>query len=485
MPDIIVLHGNQRCTHAFTGTPLLHELLRSLGYAVPTPCGGKGVCGKCAVMAQGALDPPPAHGRCLACVTRVLGDAEITLPREEELRNIALAGALPLFDMHPMPGRYGLAVDIGTTTLAAQLIDLAHARVLASASRRNPQREVSDNVIGRIEAALAGQGAQLQQLVKDAIAKLTQEAAMASQIDPNQVDAWVVTGNTTMLYLLTGRDPETLSHAPFEPDWTADETVEGMYLPPCIGAFIGADTVCAILSTRLMHHEGTALLADIGTNGEVALWHGGTLYCCATAAGPAFEGGGIRDGVGSVAGAVDRVWVEDGILRYSTIADETPVGICGSGLVDAAAALLETGQLDETGAMDNDEESIAPGVALTGQDIRKLQLAKGAIAAGIRTLCKTVGIGMEQVDAFYVAGGFGAHLDMDNAAKIGLIPRALVQKAVSVGNAALAGAMMMLLRQEFIEEARNIACKAQVVTLSGSAAFSDAFVDSMMFEEIV
>lgn len=485
MPDITVLSGGASHVYAFSGTPVLSDLLRSLGYSVTTPCGGKGVCGKCALQAEGALNPPPVNGRCLACVTRVVGDAIVTLPRAEDLRNIALAGALPLFENNPMPGRYGLAVDIGTTTMAVQLIDLQNGRVLSPAAQRNPQREVSDNVIGRIEAALEGQGAYMEKLVLDAIAALTARAAKASGVPANQVDHLVVTGNTTMLYLLTGRSPVTLSRAPFEADWLADETVHGnMYLPPCIGAFIGADTVCAILSTRLVHHTETVLLADIGTNGEVALWHEGKLYCCATAAGPAFEGGGIRDGVGSVEGAVDRVWVEGGELRYTTIGDAAPIGVCGSGLIDAAAALLETGRLDETGAIDDEEEAIAPGVALTGQDLRKLQLAKGAIAAGIRTLCHTLGISMEDIAHFYVAGGFGAHLDMDNAAKIGLIPRALARKAVSVGNAALAGAMLLLLRQEFIDEARQTVQGAQVVTLSGSPAFAEAFVDSMMFEEL-
>lgn len=485
MPEITIVRGDSRKVHPFSGTPLLHELLRSLGYPVTTPCGGKGVCGKCALEAQGALNPEPVNGRCLACATRVTGDVIVTLPRDEDLRNIALAGALPLFETNPQAGRYGLAVDIGTTTMAVQLIDLKTGQILSPAAQRNPQREVSDNVIGRIEAALAGQGEHLEKLVRDAIRALSARASKASGTPTDQVDQLVVTGNTTMLYLLTGRSPLKLSRAPFEPDWLADETVDGgMYLPPCIGAFIGADTVCAILSTRLIHHEETVLLADIGTNGEVALWHRGKLYCCATAAGPAFEGGGIRDGVGSVEGAVDRVWAENGELKFTTIGDAKPTGICGSGLIDAAAALLATGRLDETGAIEGDEEVIAPGVALTGQDLRKLQLAKGAIAAGIRTLCGTLHISMDDIAHFYVAGGFGAHLDMDNSARIGLIPRALAGKAVSVGNAALAGAMMMLLRQEFVEEARQTARDAQIVTLSGSPAFADAFVDSMMFEEL-
>lgn len=486
MAQLTVIAGGVAKTVAFEGTPLVADLLRAHGYEVPTPCGGKGVCGKCAVQAEGSLSPPAKDGRCLACSTRLTGDAVITLAAAETLRNIALSGDLPLFDASPVPGRYGLAVDIGTTTLAAALIDLRQAKTVVFAARRNPQREIADNVIGRIEASLEGAGSQLQASVRGEIDALKKEACQQAGIDEAQVDATVITGNTTMLYLWEGRNPLTLSRAPFEADWLAGGwAADGKtYLPRCIGAFLGADIVCAVLASRMTTHDETVLLIDIGTNGEIALWHQGRLYCCATAAGPAFEGGGIRDGVGSVAGAVDTVRVENGKLAYTTIADAPPIGICGSGLIDAAASLLALDMLDETGSLDEDEASIAPGVALTGQDIRKLQLAKGAVAAGIRTLCRHLDIALEDIGSFYIAGGFGAHLNMENAAQIGLIPRALRHKAVSIGNAALAGAMMMLMRQEFMDEATRLADHAEVITLSGSAAFSEAFVDSMMFEEM-
>jgi uncharacterized 2Fe-2S/4Fe-4S cluster protein (DUF4445 family) len=228
--------------------------------------------------------------------------------------------------------------------------------------------------------------------------------------------------------------------------------------------------------------QETVLLADIGTNGEIALWHEGKLHCCATAAGPAFEGGGIRSGTGSVPGAIDTVWADKGKLLYTTIADAPPQGICGSGLIDAAAALLEIGILEESGALSADKVDIAPGVALTQGDIRQLQLAKGAVSAGIETLCASVGIHPRDVQRFYIAGGFGSHLNARNAAHIGLIPDALAEKTVALGNAALAGAMMLLLNRGFFPEICRIAGMAHILTLSGNAMFAESFVEGMMFE---
>lgn len=484
MPELTVWDGARRHQIHFEGTPLMADVLRQHGLYVATPCGGKGLCRKCALPAQGALEPAPAGGLALACATRLIGDATVRLAAREQLANIALAGALPPFTPNPQPGRWGLAVDIGTTTLAATLLDLSQARAVASAAARNPQRAIADNVIGRIQAALAGQGPALQSMVQEAIRALAQEVCRQAGIDQAQINCMALTGNTAMLYLYTARSPQALSAAPFLADWLGDEWQGSTYLAPCIGAFVGADTVCAILSSGMCSQPQTALLCDIGTNGEVALWHQGQLYCCATAAGPAFEGGGIACGAGSIPGAIDSVWAEGSVLQYTTIAYAEPRGLCGSGLIDAAAALLQTGQLDESGKLAQETVQIAPHVMLSAHDMRQLQLAKGAILAGINTLCTQVGVSARDIETFYVAGGFGAHLNMRSAAAIGRLPRALGLRAQSIGNAALAGAMMLLLRREFVQEARAIVGRAHIVTLSGNPAFNQAFVDAMMFEEM-
>lgn len=484
MPRLSVRLGADKLHIDFEGRPLLSDLLRQQGLPLATPCGGKGICGKCGVLLQQEGEDLPR--RLLACQTRLQGSAQLWLPEAEQLEQIELNRELHMQQGKPMPGRYGLALDIGSTTMAARLVDLSAARPLSAAACRNPQRSVADNVIGRIEAAMAGQGHELQRMVREAADGLLHKACGSAGIRPDLVDKLVVAGNTTMLTLWAGRDVTPLSKAPFHAEWLAGEWDEARrtYLAPCIEAFLGADILLAVLSTGITKRSETALLADIGTNGELALWHAGRLYCCATAAGPAFEGGGIRDGLGSVAGAVDAVWVEEGELRYSTIAGAPARGICGSGLVDAAAALLALGVLDETGALEGEAVEIAPQAALTRQDIRSLQLAKGAVAAGIATLCGKLGIGYDQIQRFYIAGGFGAHLRPESAAAIGLFPAAMKEKALAVGNAALAGALMLLMDEALVQEAEALARQAQVVQLSGDPAFAQAFVDGMMFEEM-
>lgn len=484
LPALRVLADHHEVALPFEGTPLLSDLLRENGFDLDMPCGGKGICGKCRVKAEGSFDPPAQGGFALACGTRVTGDAWVEVPAPRKMEQIEETGFLPSFTPNPLPGRYGLAVDIGTTTLAASLIALPCCELLASASQVNPQRALSDNVIGRVEAAMAGQGGRLQKLVADAIASLKQRVCAQAGIDWGEVDQTVITGNTAMLTLYAGGDTSPLSRAPFIAQSLFGSWIEDIhtYLPPCVGAFLGADLVCAVLASDMLSRRDTTLLADIGTNGELALWHQGTLYCCATAAGPAFEGGGVRDGTGSVAGAVDGVDAKNGEIAYTTIGGAPPCGICGSGLLDALAALLALDKLDETGALSEDEANIAPGVSITQKDVRSLQLAKAAIAAGINTLCDAVGILPSDVSAFYMAGGFGCHIRLESAAAIGLIPGVFLPRAMSVGNAALSGAMLHLMDKTAFDRAAEIARTARVVTLSGNPAFSAHFVDAMALE---
>lgn len=492
MPTLTLRQGDKFTTVAFTGTPALAELLRAQGVPFATPCGGKGLCGKCRVEADGALSPSTAEetalGTRLACRTRLLGDAAVTLPAPRALQNIAASGLRPAFALDPLPSRYGLAVDIGTTTLAASLVSLPTGEVLASAAAENPQRAVAADVLGRIEAAMHGQAVMLQAQVWAAIDRLRAEL-MASLPSPVSVpDQAVVTGNTAMLYLLTKRDPEPLSHAPFTADHLFGHAVAlpgfTAYAPRCMGAYVGADITCALLASQLCSRHETALLADVGTNGEVALWHRGVLRVCSTAAGPAFEGAGLACGCGSVEGAIDRVWVEDGRLACSTIGGAPAVGLCGSGALDALAALLALGRLDETGRLPEGRACLAGDVYLSQQDVRNLQLAKGAVAAGIVTLCQSAGVAPGDVEALYLAGGFGRHIDLQNAAAIGLFPLALTHKAHVIGNAALAGAEMLLLHAPYAQQSEALARKAQVVALGGNPAFSDNYADCMLLEPI-
>ncbi len=507
MPRLTVKQGNSITDIPFEGMPVLSFILRENGFLLETPCGGKGVCGKCKMAANGSLpELTPkererltpgeiARGMRLICQARLTGDAAVFIPKAAELENIQAEGGMPEFSFHPMEGKFGVAVDIGTTTLVLRMVDLKRCRALEAVSAANPQGIIAADVIGRIEAALGGEGERLRVLLIREIERLLDALCSKCAVSPEDIGPIVMAGNTTMLYLLTGRNPITLSRAPFEADclfgfWTDGASLglqavahAKVYLPACAGAFVGADITCGVLASQMRRRQGTALLVDLGTNGEIALWHNGTLYCCATAAGPAFEGGNISMGVGSVPGAIDSVWMEEGKLCHTTLGNRKPVGICGSGLLDAMAALLKLHLVDETGRMEKGEVFLSEEVSLTQKDIRSLQLAKGAIAAGIKTMCHHVGISLSQIGTLYIAGGFGSHVNMENAAAIGLIPGELAGKAVVLGNASLTGAVMLLLQRDFESDMMDIARRAVSVPLGGSGVFADNYMECMMFEE--
>ena len=323
----------------------------------------------------------------------------------------------------------------------------------------------------------------LQTQVTDMVEKLLKEAGEAVGMP----DILVITGNTTMLYLLTGRNPECLSHAPFIADTLFDIDTElygqRVYLPPCMNAFVGADITTAVLASCMCEKAETALLCDIGTNGEMALWKDGRLYVTSTAAGPAFEGAGISCGCGSVRGAIDRVWLENGKLRIHTLGDAEAVGVCGSGLIDAIAAGLLSEQIDETGAMDEDELVLSENVSLEPRDVRAVQLAKAAIAAGLEMLLETADASMDEVGTLYIAGGFGSHLNVESAVTIGLLPQGLKDKAKIVGNAALAGAAQVLLNRNARGMLSRIASASEHVNLGGNPKFNEKYIEMMFFGE--
>ena len=467
------------------------------------PCGGHGKCGKCKVIAKGVLSAPTndelkhliadelAKGVRLACMTYAFGDCEITTTSNKESSQIVTDGELPEFEISPTFAKYGIAVDVGSTTLAARLYGV-DGNILGSTSRINPQQEWGADVITRIEAALGGKAADLARAIREALNGIIYELSVIAKIDSKEIDSVVITGNTVMLSLLTEQSVEPFSHAPFDAERLFGETVRAgelelsnlipttpIYIPPCISAFVGADTTCAILATELCDGD-TAMMADIGTNGEMALWHGGRLTVCSTAAGPAFEGVGISMGMRGAVGAIDKVSIEDGELRSHVIGNTEPVGICGSGLVDAVACMLDLEIVDESGSLEADECTVQAPVCLIPKDIRMLQLAKSAICAGIVTLIDSEGLSASDISTLYIAGGFGNYLNKESAAKIGLFPKDLVDNSVAVGNAALAGASMILLNVEIKERAEEIARCANTLDLSTNPVFSDQYMSGMM-----
>ncbi len=484
MPNLIICKNGTQTNVSFESGTLLDKVLEENGFQIPHPCAGYGRCGKCAVKISGMIsDPTEAEqklGVRLSCQIVLYGDTTVVLPNDAEDVRIETNIANENIALNPLGEHYGVAVDIGTTTVAVKVYDLKTGECIGTAARVNPQTSIAADVMGRIEAAMGDKAELLKTQISDAIDELIREAS-----GDKKCDFAVLTGNTTMLYLLKGINPESLSHAPFIADtlFGNDDNVNGLnaYLPPCMNAFVGADITCAVLSSKMCESNKISLLCDIGTNGEMALWKNGTLYVTSTAAGPAFEGAGISCGCGSVAGAIDKVWF-DTDFRIHTIGEKEAVGICGSGLLDAIACGLESGYIDETGAMD-DDLILSKSVSLEPRDVRAVQLAKAAIAAGIETLLSESNTDINDVETLYITGGFGSHLDINSGVRIGLLPEQLAPKTKVLGNAALAGAVAVLLNKYEKEKLTRIANCSQHINLGGNPKFNDNYIEQMMFPE--
>ncbi|MEG0484194.1 MAG: ASKHA domain-containing protein [Oscillospiraceae bacterium] len=484
---------------------LISDLLFNAKHAITMPCAGSGRCGKCRVKAVGALSAPSEEEKTaigkiaisqnirLACCTRVEGDAEITLLSAPKLEGISTWGKMPKISHKHMFKHCGVAIDIGTTTLAARLYRENFPPVTATAA--NPQSCFGTDVISRIEKALGGFDGELAQTIRSALSHMIKTLAADANISLDNIDALVITGNTAMLYLFTQHNTDCLAHSPFQADELFGKIIDAkllglpcknaaVYLPRCISAFVGADITTALLASEICEREDTALLADIGTNGEMALWHNGSLLCCSTAAGPAFEGAGLSMGVQGVAGAIDCVAYTHTLpLKVHTIEDAPPCGICGSGIVSALAAMKSADIIDETGYLQSNEEKydLTEKISITQRDIRMVQLAKSAVCAGIYTMLDICGISYTEITRLAIAGGFGSYLDLDAAAEIGIFPFELREKAEVLGNAALTGAAMILLDSDLAQRAENMANAAKTADLGTSKAFMEHYMDCMSF----
>lgn len=466
----------------FEGQPMLDRLLSGTRFLPEHPCGGRGICGKCAVDISGNVSGPVARekelGVRLSCCVRLLGNAVLKV---KSLPEMVIEGAGCTAVMPDESRTVTAAVDIGTTTIVMRILDSVTGEVLFSDGCRNPQRDIAADVIGRISAASQGRSAELRALVENAITGLAGKSGYREKII-----RYVITGNTTMLYLLTGLSPAALGVAPFRAGclFGAESVFDGRpaYLPRCIHAFSGADLTCAMLAVDLRTKAFPALLCDIGTNGELALYDGNQLYVTSVAAGPAFEGVGIRCGCAGVTGAISEVYREHDHAAFRTVGGAPAVGLCGSGVIDAAAYALNSGLADETGAMEEPLVLSGP-VAFYPEDLRAVQTAKAAVAAGIARLLKTAGLKETDIKRFVVCGGFGAAMNPASAVRIGLFPACFLPVAEYAGNAALAGACRLLTDPDAAEACEKLTDMARHVDLGGDSEFNNLFIDHMIFPE--
>lgn len=486
--------------------------------------------------------PPPERGRDEADLTRLqqaIGPVEADLATlralPQQLRAAQFRGTAVVLDGRLIdfePGnteslRYGVAVDVGTTTLVVMLVELGTGQQQAVAACLNPQTRFGDDVLSRIlwaQERPSGLG-QLHTAVVEAVNQMIAEVAHQAGIETDHIYLVTLSGNTTMQELLCGIDPRYLGQVPFVPVTSSRVAVPAAelgirihprgwaYVMPVIGGFVGGDTVSGILATGLVDRPPPSLLVDIGTNGEIVLWANGRLWAASTAAGPAFEGARITHGMRASAGAIEKVIV-DGALRVNVIGGVAPLGLCGSALIDAAAELLRYGILRPDGrlatpdqlpptippdlrrrliAYENtvafllvaeEESGSGKPIVLTQRDFRELQLATGAIRAGIATLLKRAGLQPADLHDVLLAGGFGNFIRRKNAQRIGLLPPQIPRHRIRYqGNTSLAGARLVAISQKARSAAEQLARQTEHVDLSTDPEFRNAFAEAMIFPE--
>jgi len=498
---------------------------QAAGVGLASVCGGAGTCEECRLrLVSGRLTPATlveqislteedlAAGFRLACQAEPLSDVKLDIPPESlsTAQRLQIEGQETYTAVNPAVfarGAYGLAVDIGTTKLAAYLVSLETGETVAKAGMMNPQIAFGEDVISRI--AYAGRepdGAKtLQQVLVDTLNKMVAGMCAEAHVPPNSVLDAVLVGNTIMHHLFAGLPVEQLGHAPFTPATTQPLTIPAgelglilgpaskAYLPPVIAGYVGADHIAMLLATEAWKSTRNIIALDIGTNTEISLVANGKVTCCSCASGPAFEGAHIREGMRAAPGAIERARWSDGKFLWQSIENLPPVGICGSGILDVVAALQDGGLVKRTGVMKTNSgfEGVLVPAAQTGlgrdlvvtrKDVHEIQLAKSAIRVGVEILLQNAGLVSADLDEFIVAGAFGTYLDLRSAERTGMFPHLALERFRQVGNAAGVGAKQMLVSVDKRREAEGIAGQISYVELTTQAAFTPLFMEHLCFE---
>lgn len=495
----------------------LMEALATHGISIPAICAGRGSCGKCKVKVIEGEMPITAEdlkvlkvqdvdqGYRLSCKAKVNADLTIVIEGEED-RMIGVTDRAGVTFTGEKKGvsSYYIGIDIGTTTIAMELIDQGNQRRVASHARVNRQRRYGADIISRIQRANEGKGTELKESIREDLWEGIITLLKEAELTYSQVSGIVIAGNTTMIHLLMGYPCNTLGTYPFTP-YNAEEvntTVlallgQGGETPvsilPGISAFVGGDIVAGLYVCDFYSKKQPCLLIDLGTNGEMALGQKDRIITTSTAAGPAFEGGNISWGVGSVPGAITNVMMDDQGVKVNTIGDEPPVGICGTGVVEITAELLKSNLLSDTGLLaapyDQDGYSLATteeglDVVFTQKDVREIQLAKAAIRAGLETLIARYETDYEGIEKVYIAGGFGYGMDIEKAVIIGLLPRVLASKIEIIGNSSLGGAIKYMVETKGREAMGHIISSARELNLANDDLFNELYIEHMFFEEM-
>ena len=422
------------------------------------------------------------------------------------VRNSELIAVLP-----PKYRQLGLAIDLGTTKVAGYLVDLSDGRTLAANGIMNPQISYGEDIISRINRAVKSpeEGVKLQKLAVDAVNDVCAELYAEAGVKPEEIVEAVVVGNTAMHHLFLHLPVKQLVLSPFIPavsraiEIGADELglniAPGAYVHmlPNIAGFVGADHVSMLLATDAWRARGATLALDIGTNTEVSLIYRGKITTTSCASGPAFEGGHIKYGMRAASGAIERLRIDSGKIQYQIIDGVPPVGVCGSGILDALAQLYVAGIIDEGGRImgnrprvrtykgqrefilvSKEEREGKPAITITQNDVRELQLAKAAIRTGIQTLLETSGCEQDDIKQVIIAGAFGTYIDVASAIAIGMLPPLPLRRFRQVGNAAGAGARLALISLKSRAKAQAIASRVSYIELASSPDFQRTFLQA-------
>ena len=488
------------------------EALEEAGYLFPNNCGGKGVCLSCRIEFQ--TEPPAITDlerqilgedslTRMACRHRVIDGSRIILPA-----NQIWDKSKQLWD-YRIPGGgegYGVAIDLGTTLVAVYLVDLETGQILSQHSFLNPQIPFGGDVMARLQSAKDTANLnEMTDLIQNRVSRVINRALIINSLQESDITAVSIVGNSVMTHLWLGENGEGLDRAPFrsslegKPEIRFNPKKIGLddncrcFICPIISGFIGGDAMAAILATELdsINYSHTPykarLLIDIGTNGEIILAADEHLYATSTAAGPAFEGVGMLCGMPALPGAAEDF---DGQGRPIIIGRGKPLGICGSGYISLIAWLLDHNKLSDRGLLEKDgngerqwfinpDRRLPP--KLVQDDVRKFQLAKGAIATGIETLCEEAGITEKEIDDVILTGSFGNRIKIEAAIRVGLLPSIEQNKVRYIDNAAGRGATLMLADSELTNRIEKLQKRIQVINLGDSPCFQDRFAENMLF----
>ncbi len=521
----VLRNGTEKKVQGTVGQSLLSALMDNDIY-ISAACGGKGRCGKCAVvMYDGITEAGDAdrrffrdelleQGMRLACSSYPTQNCRIAIVGSDEADFEVITdyqggkGDTEAEEEADGESLFDIAIDIGTTTLAVSLVDCADGDVRRTVTSVNHQRAYGADVISRMQAANDGKLGELSHSIRKDLSEDMLRMLDEARVTFSQINRIVVAGNTTMGHLLMGFSCETLGVYPFDPvdismirtDFNTlfggempDEVKENIpvTLIPGISTYVGADIVAGLLSCNFDCSDQVNVLIDLGTNGEMAIGNKDRIYVTSTAAGPAFEGGNISCGMGSVQGAICHVELDGSDVHCETIGEKAPLGLCGTGVIETVYELLKEELIDETGMLDEDYfddgfplATTPEGheISFTQKDVREIQLAKSAVRAGLETLILRYGIDRKEIGQIFLAGGFGYRMDLKKAAQIGLLPMDLLERTVAVGNSSLGGCMDFLTDENAKARIEKIIEVSEEIPLASDKDFNNFYTEYMFFE---